>query len=58
MYLIRAINNADSFPSSIIYQGIQSDFHFESDGSNAGTVNNALYLINFRPSGITEKISL
>jgi hypothetical protein len=58
MYLIRAINDNASFSSTTSYQGVQSDFHFESDGNNAGMVNKALYLINFRPSGITEKISL
>ena len=58
MYLIRALNDNDAFPSSASYSGIQSDYRFEKDGSNAGLVNKALYLVNFRPSGITEKISL
>ena len=58
MYLIRALNDNDPFPSSASYSGIPSDYRFEKDGSNAGLVNKALYLVNFRPSGITEKISL
>lgn len=58
MYLIRSLNNSEPFPGTMPYSGIQSDFRFASDGSNAGAVNKALYLVNFRPSGITEKISL
>ncbi|MDE5921991.1 MAG: hypothetical protein K2G79_00695, partial [Muribaculum sp.] len=58
MFLIRSLNDSESFPDSIPYSGIQSDFRFISDGINAGSVNKALYLVNFRPSGITEKISL
>ena len=58
MYLIRSLNNSEPVTGTMPYSGIQSDFRFASDGSNAGAVNKALYLVNFRPSGITEKISL
>ncbi len=58
MYLIRALNDSDGFPSGMRYNGIQSDFLFGTEGDGHGHVNKALYLVNFRPSGITEKISL
>lgn len=58
MYLIRALNDADGFPSDMRYSGIQSDFLFDTEGDGHGYVNKALYLVNFRPSGITERISL
>ena len=37
------------------YDGIQSGFHFTGPENVAGKVNDALYFINYRPSGITEK---
>ncbi len=58
MYLIRTLNSADSFSSTSTYSGIQSDYRFTPDTKNAGLVNSALFLVNFRPSGITERISL
>lgn len=59
MYLIGALNaDGDDFPTDHVYRGIQSDYRFAPDDDSAGLANHALYLVNFRPSGITEKISL
>lgn len=58
MYIIQALNDGDKFPGKGVYRGIQTDFHFAPDADSKGTVNYGMYLINFRPSGINEKISL
>lgn len=56
-YLIKAINrNYDNVGEpNYFYDGVQSGFHFTSPENVAGKVNDALYFINYRPSGITEK---
>lgn len=37
------------------YDGIQSGFRFDSPEGSSGKVNDLLYFINFRPSGIVDK---
>lgn len=56
-YLIKAINrNYDNVGEpNYFYDGVQSGFHFTRPENVAGKVNDALYFINYRPSGITEK---
>lgn len=56
-YLIKAINrNCENVGEpNYFYDGIQSGFHFTGPENVAGKVNDALYFINYRPSGITEK---
>jgi len=56
-YIIRALNdNARSGRSfDYDYDGIQSRFSFSSPSGVAGKVNNSLYFIDFRPSGIVDR---
>lgn len=56
-YIIKALNdNARTGRSfDYDYDGIQSSFSFSSPTDVAGKVNNSLYFINFRPSGIVDK---
>ena len=56
-YIIKALNdNARSGREfDYDYDGIQSSFNFVSPLNIAGKVNNSLYFISFRPSGIVDK---
>lgn len=64
-FIIRALrdNKGDFSEPATPYSGIQCDFRFvspqtsESD-ENAGLVNSALYIINFRPGGIVDRLTL
>ncbi len=56
-YVVKALNenarrNGDF---DYDYDGIQSSFHFVQPLGTAGRVNDSLYFINFRPSGIVDK---
>lgn len=56
-YIIKTLNdNARSGREfDYDYDGIQSSFNFVSPLNIAGKVNNSLYFISFRPSGIVDK---
>ncbi len=61
LYLIRSlsVNQGDFDKYSIVYDGVQNPFHFRRAGNeNSGWVNDELYMINLRPSGLVEKIVL
>lgn len=60
VYLIRSLaENDGKIPSDgTAFEGVQLPFHFVIPAGGAGLVNDAMYLINFRPSGIIEKITL
>lgn len=66
-FLIRALrdNQGDFSEPATPYSGIQCDFRLisplpvaEDAEPTAGLVNNALYIINFRPGGIVDRITL
>lgn len=59
MYLIRALiaNGGDFNKLTPSYSGVQNGFNFTGD-TGAGMVNDELYFINFRPSGLIDKVSL
>lgn len=61
MFLIRWLSdeiingNTTQIP---VYHGVQNGFDFKTVSGDAGKVNNSLYLINYRPSGVIDKIAL
>lgn len=57
MYLINALKNGKAALSGKAYLGVQNGFDFKQIGAG-GWVNDELYFINFRPSGLIDKISL
>lgn len=59
-YLIKAINETGGklLDSKYYYDGVQSGFHFTGTGDGAGQVNDTLYFIEFRPSGLIDKHSV
>lgn len=60
IYLIRALNDNASHDCDfeLSYDGIQNNYHFANPEGIAGKVNDSLYFINFRPSGITDRRAL
>ncbi len=60
MYIIKALkkNHGDFNHNNYTYNGIQSGYKFKRTTAWSGLVNNSLYLINFRPSGIIEKTEI
>lgn len=56
-YLIKALNDNVRSGGNFDYDydGIQSSFRFTNKSDIAGKVNDSLYFINFRPSGIVDK---
>lgn len=59
-YLLKSVNdnNGDLIGSKYLYDGVQSGFHFSNAGNSAGKVNDTLYFIEFRPSGLIDKHSV
>ncbi|MCM1504689.1 MAG: LysM peptidoglycan-binding domain-containing protein [Muribaculum sp.] len=59
-YIVKALNDNARRNSdfSYDYDGIQSGFHFVQPLGSAGMMNDSLYFINFRPSGIVDKKSV
>lgn len=59
-YLIKSINETDGklLDSRYRYDGVQSGFHFSDTGEESGKVNDTLYFIEFRPSGLIDKHSV
>lgn len=59
MYVIKALmaNGGDFDKFTPSYSGVQNGFSFTGE-AGAGKVNDELYFINFRPSGLIDKISL
>lgn len=57
MYIIRALNDNVRHDADfeLRYDGIQNDYHFISPENMAGKINDSLYFINFRPSGIIDR---
>lgn len=62
MMAIRALrrNHGDFHVSSPLYNGVQNGFNFypAATDENSGWVNNVLYFVNFRPSGLIERTML
>lgn len=57
-YLLKSLNqnHGDILSSRLYYDGVQSGFHFTgNDDNDAGKVNDTLYFIEFRPSGLIDK---
>ena len=54
MYLLQ---NLDSLQSGS-YDGVQNGFAFRKTADSRGAANSVLYLVHFRPGGVTEKIKL
>ena len=56
-YIIKALNDNVRHDRNFDYDydGIQSSFQFVTPPRVAGKVNDSLYFINFRPSGIVDK---
>lgn len=55
MYIIGALRN--DYPVST-YNGVQNGFHFNRPEGVKGHVNTELYFVNFRPSGLIDRIEL
>ncbi|MCC8070374.1 MAG: LysM peptidoglycan-binding domain-containing protein [Bacteroidales bacterium] len=60
MFLIRSLraNRGDYTSYTPTYKGLQNGFDFTRPAGVAGHINEQLYFINFRPSGLIDKISL
>ncbi|MCM1483108.1 MAG: LysM peptidoglycan-binding domain-containing protein [Muribaculaceae bacterium] len=61
MFLMRnlAMNEGDFDKYSGMYDGVQNPFHFRRyNGDESGWINDELYMINFRPSGVVDKLIL
>lgn len=58
MYLINALRNGGEDMPMTPYSGVQNGFGFVRRPSAQGWVNDELYFINFRPSGLIDKIAL
>lgn len=55
-FLLSAIDkDVDIIDGNTFYNGIQSGFHFVKQDDAAGKINNLLYFVNFRPSGLVDK---
>lgn len=55
MYIIGALRR--DYPVST-YNGVQNGFHFSRPDGGQGHVNTELYFVNFRPSGLIDRIEL
>ena len=57
IYLLRALNDNVAHDSDfeLYYDGIQNNYHFADPEGVAGRINDSLYFINFRPSGIIDR---
>lgn len=62
LFLLKWLENApdlnEARNSIITYNGVQNGFHFVRPDRAAGLVNNDLYFVNFRPSGLVDRIAL
>ncbi len=60
MFLIDALltNGGDFDKASPEYNGVQNGYHFVRRPGEFGWINDKLYLINYRPGGTIERISL
>lgn len=62
LFLLKWLENApdlnEARNSIITYNGVQNGFHFVRPDRAAGLVNNDLYFVNFRPSGVVDRIAL
>ncbi|MCM1111252.1 MAG: LysM peptidoglycan-binding domain-containing protein [Clostridium sp.] len=60
MYLIRTLsdNGGDFSVATPVSEGIQNSFHFVVPDGSLGLVNDALYLINYRPGGAVDSTLL
>lgn len=55
-YLISALNEPGTLSDNMsTYNGIQSGFHFVKPDNGLGRINDMLYFIRFRPSGLVTK---
>lgn len=55
-FILSAIDrNVDIIDGNTFYNGIQSGFHFIKQDDAEGKVNDLLYFVNFRPSGLVDK---
>jgi len=58
MFLIKVLAGGDTLSDAPVYHGVQNAFRFVSPAGVKGHVNDDLYFVNFRPSGLTDRISL
>lgn len=61
MFLINALRGGGGIADAPVYHGVQNAFRFVRAGApdgRGGYVNDDLYFVNFRPSGLTDRISL
>ena len=58
MFLIPALAKEGSIADAPVYHGVQNAFRFIRPAGVSGQVNDDLYFVNFRPSGLTDRISL
>ena len=58
MFLIGALSSGQKIADAPVYHGVQNAFRFIRPLGTAGYVNDDLYFVNFRPSGLTDRISL
>lgn len=58
MFLISTLRNGTRLADAPVYHGVQNAFRFVRPEGIEGNVNDDLYFVNFRPSGLTDRISL
>lgn len=58
MFLITSLRSGLSLAESPVFHGVQNAFRFVRPTGIKGFVNDDLYFVNFRPSGLTDRISL
>lgn len=58
MFLVKVLSGGDTLANAPVYHGVQNAFRFVSPAGVKGHVNDDLYFVNFRPSGLTDRISL
>lgn len=57
MFIIKALNDNIDHDADfeLYYDGIQNNYHFIKPANGYGKINDSLYFINFRPSGIIDR---
>lgn len=58
MFLLTTLRSGASLADAPVYHGVQNAFRFVRPAGVSGYVNDDLYFVNFRPSGLTDRISL
>lgn len=58
MFLVSTLRSGMRLADAPVFHGVQNAFRFVRPKGIEGNVNDDLYFVNFRPSGLTDRISL